>query len=69
MLFRGVGIPEEYEPDIAGLGDYMCKGTSRHRAFTDGVCGFAATDQKTAVGYDGTGNGRITEGLFQALFD
>lgn len=68
-LFRGVGIPGEYEPDIAGLGEYLSKGTSRHPTFTGDGFGFAATDQRTAPGYDGTGNGGNTEGLFHALFD
>lgn len=68
-LFRGVGIPLAYSPDIAGLGSHLSRGTPWHSTFTDDGFGFAATNPETALGYDGTGNGRDAETLLPALFE
>jgi hypothetical protein len=72
MLLRGIAIPpvpNEYDPDIAGLGEHLSQGAAWHHAFTDAGFRFAATDAVAARRFDGTGNGGWSESMRPTLFE
>lgn len=56
-VFRGIGIPvspDDYNPDVAGIGHYLLTGDSWQSNFKDAGFAFAATDPSIALLYDGS---------------
>lgn len=55
-LFRGIGVPrtpDEHYPDIAGFSQHLATGAAWRNEFVDAGFGFAATDPKVALSFNG----------------